>query len=207
LIRQDDDGGDFGGGVNDGKSMRWKARIGDMEIGHLNGYRSLPRHTPLPRVCLPGRGERLPIARVSWGFHFDRPPMAAAICSAWAKSRNRPCRRRVVMRPDGRPHTVCASHGGLTPNPRTAVLSDIGRQRISAAAKAHWEGYRANKLAGLSIPHQTQPLMSTAARAAIVAYSRAATRSEGDHGVPRLCPMLSPPLCLHAHARATRART
>jgi hypothetical protein len=31
----------IGGGVNDGKAMRWKARIGDMEIGHLNGYRSL----------------------------------------------------------------------------------------------------------------------------------------------------------------------
>jgi hypothetical protein len=38
LIRQDDDGGDFGADINDGKAMRWKARIGDMEIGHLNGY-------------------------------------------------------------------------------------------------------------------------------------------------------------------------
>jgi hypothetical protein len=61
------------------------------------------------------------------------------------------------MGPDGRPHTVCASHGGLTPNPRTAVLSDIGRQRISAAAKAHWERYRANKLAGLPIPQVGRP--------------------------------------------------
>ena len=32
MIRQDDDGGDFGGDINDGKA------IGDMKIGHLNGY-------------------------------------------------------------------------------------------------------------------------------------------------------------------------
>jgi hypothetical protein len=46
------------------------------------------------------------------------------------------------MRPDGSPHRVCASHGGLTPNPRVAVLTDRGREIISATAKATWARYR-----------------------------------------------------------------
>ena len=61
------------------------------------------------------------------------------------------------MRPDGRPHTVCANHGGLTPNPRTAVLSDVGRQVISATSKRTWERYRANKAAGLPVPKIGRP--------------------------------------------------
>jgi hypothetical protein len=61
------------------------------------------------------------------------------------------------MRPDGSPHSVCASHGGLTPNPRTAILSDRGRQVISATSKQMWERYRAAKAAGLPVPRVGRP--------------------------------------------------
>ena len=43
----------------------------------------------------------------------------------------------------------CRIHGGLTPNPRTAVLSDSGREIISATSKATWARYRELKAAGL----------------------------------------------------------
>src|SRR5262249_42209361 len=42
-------------------------------------------------------------------------------------------------------------------NPRTAVLSEEGRQRVSAAAKAHWARYRELKAAGLPVPRVGRP--------------------------------------------------
>ena len=86
------------------------------------------------------------------GHQWQRP-----ICSAWAKSRNRPCRRRVVMRPDGRPHTVCRSHGGLTPPYEDRPISEAGKQRISAAARAMWQRYRRDKALGLPTPKIGRP--------------------------------------------------
>jgi hypothetical protein len=78
------------------------------------------------------------------GHQWTRP-----VCSAVTRS-GRPCRRRVVMRPDGRPHTVCANHGGLSLSP-AAPLSERGKQIISASTKRTWERYRARKVAGLAV--------------------------------------------------------
>jgi hypothetical protein len=78
------------------------------------------------------------------GHQWRRP-----VCSAWAKSRGRPCKRRVVLRPDGSPHTVCANHGGLTPPYADRPISVAGKARISAASKANWVRYRELKAAGL----------------------------------------------------------
>jgi hypothetical protein len=61
------------------------------------------------------------------------------------------------MRPDGSLASRCANHGGLTPNPRTAVLTDMGRQTISATSKATWERYRADKAAGRPIAKVGRP--------------------------------------------------
>ena len=78
------------------------------------------------------------------GHRWSRP-----ICSAWAKSRGRPCQRRVGLRPDGTLHTVCNNHGALTPPYSERPISEAGKQRISAAAKAMWKRYHALKAAGL----------------------------------------------------------
>jgi hypothetical protein len=109
------------------------------------------------------------------GYNWRRP-----FCFAWAKSRIRPCRRKVAVRKDGSLHTVCPSHGGLTPNPRTAVLSDKGRAAISAAATAQWQRYRELKAATwqvgrpkqqAAIPTSWKPL-AFALRASACPYAR-----------------------------------
>ena len=57
--------------------------------------------------------------------------------------------RRVGLRPDGTLHTVCNNHGALTPPYSERPISEAGKQRISAAAKAMWKRYHALKAAGL----------------------------------------------------------
>ncbi len=59
-----------------------------------------------------------------------------------AKSRGRPCQRRVGIRSDATLHNVSRNHGALTPNPRIAVPTDKGQEIISATVKAFWERYR-----------------------------------------------------------------
>ena len=70
------------------------------------------------------------------------------ICSAFARSRGRQCRRKVALRPDGSLHTVCVSHGGATPPYSERPISEAGKARIAAAAKAMWARYRELKAAG-----------------------------------------------------------
>jgi hypothetical protein len=78
------------------------------------------------------------------GHQWTRPR-----CHAWAKSRGRPCIRPVGLRRDGTFHVVCWSHGSNTPPYSERPISAAGKERISAAAKAMWQRYRALKQAGL----------------------------------------------------------
>jgi hypothetical protein len=81
------------------------------------------------------------------GHRWTRP-----ICSAWAKSRGRPCQRRVGLRPDGSLHVVCNNHGALTPPYSDRPISEAGKKAISVAQKRRWMRYRADRAAG--IPHE-----------------------------------------------------
>ena len=78
------------------------------------------------------------------GHQWTRPK-----CHAWAKSRGRPCIRPVGLRRDGTFHVVCWSHGSNTPPYHERPISAAGKARISAAARAMWQRYRALKAAGL----------------------------------------------------------
>jgi len=47
------------------------------------------------------------------------------------------------MRPDGRPHTVCRSHGGLTPPYEDRPIGAAGKERIAASMRAYWQRVKA----------------------------------------------------------------
>jgi hypothetical protein len=57
-------------------------------------------------------------------------------CHAMAKSTGLRCRAMAMA------NGTCRVHGGLTPNPRTAVLTDAGRERIKQAQRARWQHWR-----------------------------------------------------------------
>jgi hypothetical protein len=65
---------------------------------------------------------------------------ATVRCGARTRKTGRPCRARPApgLRADGTPRTRCKWHGGCSTGARTRK----GRQRISAAMKKYWEGYR-----------------------------------------------------------------
>jgi hypothetical protein len=78
------------------------------------------------------------------GHQWSRP-----VCTAFAKSRGRPCQRRVGKRPDGSPHVVCDSHGAKTPPYEERPISAAGKQRIAETQRSRWAQYRADKAAGV----------------------------------------------------------
>jgi hypothetical protein len=86
------------------------------------------------------------------GHQWYRP-----MCGAWARSRDRPCMRRVVMRPDGSLASRCANHGGLTPPYWERLITKEGRAKIGAATKARWEAWRRDKALGLPVIAMGRP--------------------------------------------------
>jgi hypothetical protein len=86
------------------------------------------------------------------GHQWSRP-----VCTAFAKSRGRPCQRRVGKRPDGSPHVVCDSHGAKTPPYEERPISAAGKQRIAETQRSRWAQYRADK-AALAYPTSADAL-------------------------------------------------
>jgi hypothetical protein len=70
------------------------------------------------------------VTKMTWSRYWK------PFCHAWAKSRNRPCRRRVGYRRDGSLRVVCPSHRSKTPPYSERPISEAGKAHISAAAKA-----------------------------------------------------------------------
>jgi hypothetical protein len=100
------------------------------------------------------------------GFNWKRPT-----CHAWAKSQKRPCFRKVGLRRNGSLHVVCPSHGSKTPPYSERPISEAGKQRISAAAKAMWKTYRERKSAGLPVWQVGRPKLQATSPSPSVGFA------------------------------------
>jgi hypothetical protein len=79
-----------------------------------------------------------------------------APCGAWARSAQRPCIRRPVLAPDGRPRNGrCPSHGGLSVKP-ARPKTPAGAAAIAAGQRRRWARYHADRQAGR--PYMGRPL-------------------------------------------------